>query len=88
MPRSGTSLAEQILASHPAVFGAGEVIFWDTAFAAYRRAELEVKIAGTQAGANLIRGMAGDYLDRLTAIIRRRAASDRQDARQFLVLAD
>ena len=27
MPRSGTSLAEQILASHPAVFGAGEVIF-------------------------------------------------------------
>ena len=24
MPRSGTSLAEQILASHPAVFGAGE----------------------------------------------------------------
>jgi tetratricopeptide (TPR) repeat protein len=67
MPRSGTSLTEQILASHPAVFGAGEVIFWDTAFAAYRRAELEVNLAGTQAGANLIRGMAGDYLDRLTA---------------------
>jgi tetratricopeptide (TPR) repeat protein len=34
MPRSGTSLAEQILASHPAVFGAGEVRFWDRAFAA------------------------------------------------------
>ena len=33
MPRSGTSLAEQILASHPAVFGAGEVRFWDRAFA-------------------------------------------------------
>ena len=32
MPRSGTSLAEQILASHPAVFGAGEVSFWDGAF--------------------------------------------------------
>jgi hypothetical protein len=29
MPRSGTSLAEQILASHPSVFGAGEVVFWD-----------------------------------------------------------
>jgi tetratricopeptide (TPR) repeat protein len=28
MPRSGTSLAEQILASHPAVFGAGELPFW------------------------------------------------------------
>jgi tetratricopeptide (TPR) repeat protein len=31
MPRSGTSLAEQILASHPAVFGAGELSFWKTA---------------------------------------------------------
>ncbi len=29
MPRSGTSLMEQILASHPAVFGAGELRFWD-----------------------------------------------------------
>jgi tetratricopeptide (TPR) repeat protein len=28
MPRSGTSLAEQILASHPDVFGAGELPFW------------------------------------------------------------
>jgi tetratricopeptide (TPR) repeat protein len=27
MPRSGTSLVEQILASHPAVFGAGELTF-------------------------------------------------------------
>ena len=31
MPRSGTSLAEQILASHPAVLGAGEVRFSGTA---------------------------------------------------------
>jgi tetratricopeptide (TPR) repeat protein len=28
MPRSGTSLAEQIIASHPAVYGAGELHFW------------------------------------------------------------
>jgi hypothetical protein len=28
MPRSGTTLAEHILASHPAVFGAGELPFW------------------------------------------------------------
>ena len=34
--RSGTSLAEQILASHPAVFGAGEVTFWEDAFARAR----------------------------------------------------
>jgi tetratricopeptide (TPR) repeat protein len=32
MPRSGTSLAEQILSSHPSVSGAGEVAFWDRAF--------------------------------------------------------
>ncbi|MDJ0944606.1 MAG: sulfotransferase [Kiloniellales bacterium] len=29
MPRSGTSLAEQVLASHPAVFGAGELPYLD-----------------------------------------------------------
>jgi tetratricopeptide (TPR) repeat protein len=30
MPRSGTSLIEQIIASHPAAFGAGELDFWGT----------------------------------------------------------
>jgi tetratricopeptide (TPR) repeat protein len=35
MPRSGTSLAEQILASHPAVYGAGELTFWSHAAAKY-----------------------------------------------------
>jgi tetratricopeptide (TPR) repeat protein len=29
MPRSGTSLAEQIIASHPAAYGAGELHFWE-----------------------------------------------------------
>jgi tetratricopeptide (TPR) repeat protein len=32
MPRSGTSLVEQVLASHPAVFGAGELDFVDRVF--------------------------------------------------------
>ena len=31
MPRSGTTLAEQILASHPEVHGAGEVLYWQFA---------------------------------------------------------
>jgi tetratricopeptide (TPR) repeat protein len=31
MPRSGTTLAEQILAAHPAAFGAGERDFWENA---------------------------------------------------------
>jgi tetratricopeptide (TPR) repeat protein len=34
MLRSGTTLAEQILASHPAVFGAGELTFWSAELAA------------------------------------------------------
>jgi len=36
MPRSGTSLAEQIIASHPAAFGAGELDFWATLSAKHR----------------------------------------------------
>jgi tetratricopeptide (TPR) repeat protein len=54
MPRSGTSLTEQILASHPSVFGAGELTFWHTAFAAYEE--------------KMIPGIARDYLDRLQAL--------------------
>ncbi len=62
MPRSGTSLAEQILASHPAVFGAGEVVFWDAAFerglaAGGEAAQLEA----------LIPSLAREYLERTGA---------------------
>jgi len=63
MPRSGTSLTEQILASHPAVFGAGELAFWQAAFTAYEAAGLK-----GHAGASMIPDMARDYLDRLTAL--------------------
>ncbi len=63
MPRSGTSLTEQILASHPAVFGAGELTFWGAAFADREAAGL-----GSLDEAGPIRSMASDYLARLTAI--------------------
>lgn len=33
MPRSGTSLVEQFLASHPLVFGAGEILEFEEAWA-------------------------------------------------------
>jgi tetratricopeptide (TPR) repeat protein len=33
MPRSGTSLSEQIIASHPAAYGAGELHFWEALIA-------------------------------------------------------
>ena len=41
MPRTGTTLAEQILASHPAVFGAGELPFWNDAAAAHDSGTLD-----------------------------------------------
>jgi tetratricopeptide (TPR) repeat protein len=37
MWRSGTTLTEQILASHPAVFGAGELPYWKAAATTYER---------------------------------------------------
>jgi tetratricopeptide (TPR) repeat protein len=61
MPRSGTSLTEQILASHPAVFGAGEIRFWDDAFTSLER-------AGPEADAgSLTVDLAREYLERLSA---------------------
>jgi hypothetical protein len=38
MPRSGSTLVEQILASHPQVFGGGELKLFEQAFAYIRRA--------------------------------------------------
>jgi tetratricopeptide (TPR) repeat protein len=45
MPRSGTTLAEQILASHPQVHGAGEVLFWQLAADAELAARPEQRLA-------------------------------------------
>jgi tetratricopeptide (TPR) repeat protein len=45
MPRSGTTLAEQILASHPQVHGAGEVLFWQFAADEERASQPEARAA-------------------------------------------
>ncbi len=63
MPRSGTSLAEQILASHPSIYGAGELMYWHGAYEAYRRTEPDRKAA-----LELIPNLAKQYLDRLNAL--------------------
>jgi tetratricopeptide (TPR) repeat protein len=63
MPRSGTTLAEQILASHPAVFGAGELPFWDTAMATYEAAVLRGETSDSIAGR-----LSNDYLRLLKAL--------------------
>jgi tetratricopeptide (TPR) repeat protein len=63
MPRSGTSLAEQILAAHPEVCGGGEVVFWSSAYETYR----DAKRLG-QSAADLIPGFAADYVGRLRSL--------------------
>jgi tetratricopeptide (TPR) repeat protein len=60
MPRSGTSLTEQILASHPAVFGAGEVAFWDKAFATLAESAPAVEHLALR-----LADLAREYLDRV-----------------------
>ncbi len=63
MPRSGTSLAEQILASHPAVFGAGELSFW-------KAASLRVSSATLERGpsAELSARLAHEYSQQIAAL--------------------
>jgi tetratricopeptide (TPR) repeat protein len=63
MPRSGTSLAEQILASHPAVFGGGELGFWKNASTINTKLVLKGKI---DKGA--LAQLATDYLKLLQGI--------------------
>jgi tetratricopeptide (TPR) repeat protein len=65
MPRSGTSLAEQILASHPAVYGSGEVRFWNETFEGIEQ------LAGDEREKALA-ALRGQYLNRLNS--RARAA--------------
>jgi hypothetical protein len=58
MARSGTTLAEQILASHPAVFGAGELTYWTTADSAEHRSPAHGAAAARASSV----GAAADYL--------------------------
>jgi tetratricopeptide (TPR) repeat protein len=57
MPRSGTTLVEQIIASHPMAFGAGELPFWSAAAATVQAPALHA-----DAGDRIIGKLADDYL--------------------------
>ncbi len=59
MPRSGTTLVEQILSSHPAVAAGGELTYWPD----LRRGPLGGNESAAVAGR-----LAGDYLTRLSGI--------------------
>jgi tetratricopeptide (TPR) repeat protein len=74
MPRSGTSLVEQIIASHPQGYGAGELDFWEKAFEIFSGAPLagsaDATAIGSNArdggsrGADVIERLAREYLER------------------------
>jgi tetratricopeptide (TPR) repeat protein len=59
MPRSGTTLVEQILSSHRDVEGAGELQFWPLCGRAFER------LADPAQTADFLRRAAGDYLGAL-----------------------
>ena len=64
MPRSGTSLTEQILASHPDVHGAGELLYWILAADAERAASAEKRAATiAEFGRAYLEGLATQSLD-------------------------
>jgi len=65
MPRSGTSLAEQILASHPAVYGAGELTFWSHAAAKYEAFAGDDETRDRENRDRLIGELGRDYLQLL-----------------------
>ena len=64
MPRSGTSLVEQILASHPEVFGAGELTLF-TALASDGPAAFPADVAAMDGAA--LRALGARYVERLVA---------------------
>jgi tetratricopeptide (TPR) repeat protein len=68
MPRSGTSLVEQILASHPAVVGAGELNFWDAAFRHFKEADRLDGARLEELMAARVSGIAGSYLGLLPTL--------------------
>ncbi len=67
MPRSGTSLAEQIVASHPAIHGAGELPFWETlaedqAGITRKISSLPIRVKTAEAYLHLLEGRSADAL--------------------------
>ncbi len=71
MPRSGTTLVEQIIASHPQVFGADELTHIPTMAAglpARLQTELPYPQCATLIDTPLARSLAEEYLDKLRAM--------------------
>jgi tetratricopeptide (TPR) repeat protein len=71
MPRSGTSLIEQILSSHPQVHGGGELEYFadvKSLLSTAPNAELQYPEGVVELGEEAIQSMAQIYLDELSAL--------------------
>ncbi len=70
MPRSGTTLVEQIVSSHPRVYGADELTFLSemTEVLSARHGGRDYPQVAAQLNAPLIREMALEYLQRVAAL--------------------
>jgi Flp pilus assembly protein TadD len=67
LPRSGTTLVEQILSAHPDVSGAGELSFWNERGSAWERA------GSAEAGLEQLSSSAADYIRLLRRLAPRAA---------------
>jgi tetratricopeptide (TPR) repeat protein len=79
MPRSGTSLVEQILASHPAARGAGELNFWTIAMRKHEstvRREILPELLRQKLAQDYLRTLAGHSPDAARVIDKMPVNSD------------
>ncbi len=79
MPRSGTSLVEQIIASHPAAWGAGELSFWRAVMRQHETAVRQGLLAEPlrkKLAAEYLRLLAGHSRDALRVVNKQPLNSD------------
>ena len=79
MPRSGTTLAEQIISSHPSVFGADELNIMPNLIAKYlRNKENELQLSKIDIKNNkYIKTIANEYLKELRIISKKKKITDK-----------
>ncbi len=88
MPRSGSTLVEQILAAHPSVFAAGEIeAFREAALALGERTAVYPDGVPSLTESDLAQ-IARSYLERLRQIVRRRAADGGWQGGQPICITD
>jgi len=86
MPRSGTSLVEQILASHPKVFGAGELDFMPKSnfYMIGNKGERDFRSAFSSEGDTLVEALGSDYSRQLKELPTKRSVITDKTTHNFV----